>query len=560
MDSAIFYQLSLVLALTTVLALIGRVLRQPPIISYIITGFLVGPSLLGFVDDGNAFETFSQIGVALLLFMVGLGLNVAIIRSTGKPVLFTFLIIALGLGSIGYGASTLLGFSSTERWLMAVALLFSSTIIVIKALSDRKGLSRLYGQLAIGVLLLEDIVATIALLFVSATAESGATVQDFAFLAAKAVGLAGGLIIAGIYIMPRLSRVFAASQELLYLFATAWAFGVASAFWWAGFSIEIGALFAGVALAHLPYAQQVATRMKPLRDFFIILFFIGLGMRLGVDGIGSAIVPALIFSAIVMTVKPILTMAALGIMGYTKQTGFKASIYLSQISEFSIILMVLAESLHLVSAEMVAVITLTMLITITLSTYLVKYDELLYRKFERALSIFEREEVKREVKALSAYPLILLGYHKGGHEFIKSFRKMKKPYVVLDYNPEVVEELEHQHINHIYGDATDLELLDEIGVHKSELVISTIGDAATNKLIVSHVMHRNKNAIFICHASSFDEAEELYKKGASYVILPHFIGSEQINSFIRKNGSNKRAFDQYRKHHLTTIGELSDPA
>ncbi len=557
MDHSIFYQLSLVLALATTLALIGRALHQPPIISYILSGFLVGPSLLGIIDDRNAFETFSQIGVALLLFMVGLGLNVRTIKSTGKPVLFTFLAIAVGLGGLGYGLATLLGFNDAERWLIAIALLFSSTIIVVKALSDRRGLSRLYGQLAIGVLLLEDIVATLALLFVSATAGSGTTAQDFVFLLAKGIWLGSVLTVIGVWVMPRLAKMFASSQELLYLFAVSWAFAVASAFWWAGFSIEVGALFAGVALAHLPYAQQVAVRLRPLRDFFIILFFIGLGMKLGIDGVRSAIVPALIFSAVVMVVKPLLTLAALGVLGYTKQTSFKAAIYLSQISEFSIIMVVLAGTLHVAGEQVVAVITLTMLITNILSTYLVSYDEFLYRKLEGVLSLFERSDVKQEVHALSAYPLVLLGYHKGGHEFIRSFRKMKKPYVVLDYNPEVIEELEHQHINHIYGDVTDLELLDEIGLHKSELVISTIGDAATNMLIVSHIMRRNSGTIFICHAESYDEAEKLYKKGAAYVIVPHFIGSEQINSFIRKNGSNKRAFAEYRKQHLTTIGNDS---
>ncbi|HSX29426.1 MAG TPA: cation:proton antiporter [Candidatus Saccharimonadales bacterium] len=555
MDHAIFYQLSFVLALTTVVALAGRLMRQPPIISYIITGFLVGPTVFGLVDDRNAFETFSQIGVTLLLFMVGLGLNVGVIKSTGKPVLFTFLVIAVGLGTLGYGLSAFLGFSDGERWLMAIALLFSSTIIVVKALSDRKGLSRLYGQLALGVLLLEDIVATIALLFVSATAGSSTTANDFIVLLIKGGALAAALTIAGAFVMPRLTKTFATSQELLYLFAIAWAFGVASAFWWAGFSIEIGALFAGVALAHLPYAQQVATRLRPLRDFFIVLFFIGLGLRLGIDGVRAAIVPALIFAAVVMTVKPLLTLAALGVMGYTKQTSFKSAIYLSQISEFSIIMVALANGLGLASNQVVAVITLTMLITNVLSTYLVSYDEKLYRKLEHLLSLFERPDVKEEVHALGAYPLVLLGYHKGGHEFIRSFRKMKKPYVALDYDPEVIEELEHQHINHIYGDATDLELLDEIGVHKSELVISTIADNTTNKLIVGYIMHHNPDAIFICHADSYDTAEALYKKGAAYVIVPHYIGSEQINSFIRKNGSNKQAFAQYRRHHLTAIGE-----
>jgi Kef-type K+ transport system membrane component KefB len=440
---------------------------------------------------------------------------------------------------------------------MTVALLFSSTIIVVKALSDKKGQSRLYGQIAIGILLLEDIVATLALLFVSASSGSSTTPVDFAVLFAKGVGLGAALTFLGIYVMPHIVKLFAASQELLYLFAVAWAFGVASAFWWAGFSIEVGALFAGVALAHLTYAQEMSTRLKPLRDFFIVLFFIGLGVELGVSGLKSAILPALVFSTIVMVLKPVLTMASLGLLGYTKQTGFKTAVHLSQISEFSIVLIVLAQNTGIVSPHITTVITLTALITIALSTYLMQYDAQLYRLLQMPLSIFERADTKRELRALRHYPLVLLGYHKGGHEFVSTFRKMKKRYVVIDYDPEVVDELEHQGIHHIYGDATDLELLDEIGVHRSELIISTIADATTNRLLVTHIMQRNEQALFICHATSYDEAQLLYEKGAAYVILPHFIGSEQINTFIRRNGSNAKAFEKYRQNHLVAIGEVA---
>lgn len=559
MEQSIFFQLSLVLALAASVSVVTRLLKQPPIIGYIASGFVVGPALLNVIHAKEAFDSFSQIGICLLLFMIGLGLNVNVIKNMGKSAVFTFSLIILGLGGAGYGVSLLLGFTVQESLLIATSLLFSSTIIVVKVLTDKKGQSRLYGQLAIGIVLLDDIVATLALLFVSAQA-SGSGLSDFGGLVLKGLGIAAALTAVGALIMPRLTKFFASSQELLFLFSLAWTFGVASAFYWAGFSIEVGALFAGVALAHLPYAQEMGTRLKPLRDFFIILFFVGLGVHLGLDRIGPALLPAIVIAALVMMLKPLITLVGLGLLGYTKQTSFKASIHLSQISEFSIILIVLAASTGIASSHVVTVMTLVALITILLSTYLMKYDNKLYRLLQTRLSIFERAETKRELKALKHYPLVLIGYHKGGHEFVRTFRGMKKGYVVIDFDPEVIEELEQQNINHIYGDATDLELLEEIGVHRSELVVSTIADTETNLLLAEHITGRNKDALFICHASSFDAAEKLYEKGAAYVILPHFIGSEQISAFIRRNGSDKKAFHKYRQEHLVTIGRIAASA
>lgn len=556
MEQSIFFQLSLVLALAAAISVVTRLLRQPPIIGYIVSGFLVGPAILNVIHAKEAFDSFSQIGITLLLFMIGLGLNVSVIKNMGKSAVFTFSLIILGLGGAGYGASLLLGFTIPESLLIATSLLFSSTIIVVKILSDKKGQSRLYGQLAIGIVLLDDIVATLALLFVSAQA-TGSGLSDFGGLVLKGLGIAAALIFVGSLIMPRLTKFFASSQELLFLFSLAWTFGVASAFYWAGFSIEVGALFAGVSLAHLPYAQEMGTRLKPLRDFFIILFFIGLGVHLGLDQIGPAILPALVISLLVMIFKPLMTLIGLGLLGYTKQTSFKAAVHLSQISEFSIILIVLAASTGIADTHVVTVMTLVALTTIVMSTYLMKYDNKLYRLLQRQLSIFERAETKRELKELKHYPLVLLGYHKGGHEFVRTFRHMKKGYVVIDFDPEVIEVLEQQNINHIYGDATDLELLEEIGVHHSELIVSTIADTETNLLLAEHIVAHNKDALFICHANSFDEAERLYEKGAAYVILPHFIGAEQINGFIRQHGNDKKAFQRYRQHHLISIGRVA---
>jgi Kef-type K+ transport system membrane component KefB len=558
-EITLFIQLSLVLALAAGISVVMKLFRQPLIMGYIITGVVAGPSLFNLIHNRTAFESFSQIGIALLLFIVGLGLNISTIRSLGKPVLVVATVNTVLVGGVSYAVALLLGMTPVEALVIAIGMLFSSTIVVIKALSDKKSISRLYGRIAVGVTLMEDILATIALLVITAISGGGATLHDVETLAMRGIALAVGLVVVGAFIMPRLSKFFASSQELLFMFALMWAFGIASLFEVAGFSIEVGALFAGVTLASLPYALEVSNRLKPLRDFFLVLFFVVLGERLSLQGISETIVAALVLAVVVVVFKTFVIAASLGRLSYTEQTSYKVAIHLSQISEFSVILAVLAQSTGLVGQHVTNLMTLTALITIGVSTYLMHYDDKIFRSIAASLKFIERANPQLESRASSAasYKLVLFGYHKGGHEFINAFREMRKRYVVVDYNPEVIEIMERQHINHVFGDATDYELLEEIGVHKAELVVSTITELDTNLLLVRHVNQWNPDGVFICHANSYDHAAQLYEHGAAYVMLPHFIGSEQMSSFIRKNGSNKEAFDRYRKRHILTLGKVA---
>lgn len=556
METSIFLQLAAVLAVAAGVSIIMRLFRQPLIIGYILSGIICGPAFLNLIHDHNAFESFSQIGITLLLFIVGLGLNVGVIRRTGKPVFLVFLLDVLLVGGVAYGAGRLLGFASTENLLLAVGMLFSSTIIVVKNLVDEREQHRLYGEIAIGILLLEDLAATIALLFLATANTGGGTDQLYA-LAGKGLLLASGMIFVGWFVMSRLVKFFATNQEFLFTFALAWAFSVAALFDVAGFSIEVGALFAGVALASLPYAQEISTRLKPLRDFFLLLFFISLGGTMTLGGIKDALVPALILSSIAVLVKPLSVSTGLGLLRYTKQTGFKTAAHLSQISEFSIIMMALAVSEGFATTRLMNVLTLTAFITIAVSSYLMKYDDELFRTFARWLSVFERQSVKLDGGKAPEYKLVLFGYHKGGHEFINTFRDMHKKYVVVDYDPEVIETLERQHITHIYGDATDYELLEEIGIGKAEMVVSILPGHTTNRELLKYYLGQNPEGIFICHATDYDNAADLYENGASYVMLPHFIGSEKMSAFIRQHGNDKTAFDKYRKHHIITLGKMS---
>lgn len=556
MENSIFSQLSLVIGLGAVVALIMRALRQPLIMSYIITGILVGPSVLNLVQAREAFNSFSEIGITLLLFIIGLGMNASVIKSLGRVSLLTASMLLAMVGFTGHMAALILGFSNQTAIVLGLALFFSSTIIILKALSDNRETSRLYGQIAIGVILLDDVVATFALVVVAALATSGSlSFESIAVLIIKALALALGLYIVGGKIMPRFGKFFASSQELLFLFSIAWGLVIANVFHWAGFSYEVGALFAGVALAGLPYATEMAAKLKPLRDFFIVLFFVTLGETFTFGALQGSLLPAIVLSLIVMIGKPIFVMTSLGLLGYTRLTNFKAAIHLSQISEFSIILVIFAANSGLIDQRAIAIITLVALITIGISTYLMKYSDHLFRLLEKHLGIFERKDIKERKQRHALYPIILFGYHKGGHEFMRVFRDMHQRYLVVDYDPDIIEHLEEQGVRHAYGDATDEEFLEEINAGKAQLVVSMMTDFTANKVLLKYINRFEPRTTFICHANHYDEAAELYRHGASYVMLPHFIGSERISSYIKQHGFNPTAFDSYREKHIITIGK-----
>ncbi len=553
METNLFGLLSLVIVLAVAVSAIMRLLRQPLIVGYILTGILLGPAFLHVIPEQTAFDTFSNIGIALLLFIIGLGLNTTVISKLGKVVLLTATVqMTITLG-VGYLAAMLFGFDRTTAFIIGVALMFSSTIIIVKILNDKREQSRLYAQISIGVLLLQDVVASVALVMLAANKTGGISPGELAWLIIKGAALATALLFMSREVLGKLSRFIADSQEFLFLFALGWGFGIATLFEITGFSLEVGALFAGVSLASLPYAQEIASRLKPLRDFFVVVFFIALGEGLQLHGVSSIALPALMFTFVVVLIKPFSALLSLGALGYTKRTSFKSALTLGQVSEFSLIFVVLAASDGLVPPAVSTIITVVAIITIAASTYLMKYDDNLFGLLENSLRFFERRVVRSENYPTSQHQMVLFGYQKGGGEFIKAFRAMHKRFIVVDYDPEVIEELEHQHIDFMYGDATDLELLEELNIGKAKLIVSTITDFETNSSLVKHIIRTNPHAIIICHSDNYEEAAALYQLGATYVMMPHLIGSERIGNFIKRTGLSKKEFDGYRDKHLILL-------
>lgn len=563
MDS-IFSELSLVIVIGVLISLFMRIIRQPLIIGHIVTGLLVGPSLLHIIKSPDTIQVFSDFGITLLLLIVGLGLNPRVIKEVGKIAGLIAISKVMITTFLGFGVAKAFGYSNIASLFVGVAMCFSSTIIILKLLSDKKEQNRLYGKIAIGFLLVEDLIATLLLVVVSASGNGGITISDFGSLMLKSTLIVIAVVFVRMFVIKNLGSLISKSQEFLFLFAIGWALGIAALFQRAGFSLEIGALIAGVTLASLPYAQEVASRLRILRDFFIVLFFISLGSHLELHNIWNILPRAGILSLLVLVANPIIVMTVMGLGGYTKKTSFKTGLAGAQVSEFSLILLLLANKLGHVNQEVLSLVTVVGLITIGISTYLILYSDKLYVLFERYLGLFERRKLKEGRESKKHFELVLVGYQKGGEEFLKVFKQLGRPYVVVDYDPTAIDILERSDAEYLYGDITDPEMLEEINLEHSKLIVSTITDMAINSMMADWLEHNNPGAVFIATADNTEEAAELYGKGVAYVILPHYIGSEKISAFIKRNGFNKTEFKKYREKHLAYLQShydlLEEPA
>ncbi|MBI2009499.1 cation:proton antiporter [Candidatus Saccharibacteria bacterium] len=547
----VFFGLSLIIAIGTAVAMFMRSIGQPLIIGHIITGIIVGPALLQISNAPDTLTFFGEIGIAFLLFIIGLGMNPRVVAEVGRASFIVATVQIATITAIGWFICTALGLSSTEALIVALGLSVNSTIVALKLLSDRKEQGRLYGKLTIGILLVEDIAAAIALIVI-ASAKDGQWLElnNLGALAFKGLVVGSAMYWISRHVLPKFQKLIAGEQELLFLFAIAWGLGGASLLAKAGFSLEIGALAAGVFLASMPYAQEIAARLRPLRDFFVIIFFITLGTKVSFSYFSEYFWVMLAAVFTVVAIKPLILLTTLGVLGYTKRTSFKTSLALTNVSEFSIIFAILAVSQGLIDQPIVSLLTIIALISIAVSTYLVTFGDRLYVYASNYLNMFERRKAQGDVKPDINYELVLFGYQRGGHEFVSLFKKLRKKYVVIDYDPEIIDILIHRKINYLYGDATDVELLEEAGVERARLVVSTIPDFQVNAYLLDHLKHKNPRAVVIVHADDPLEAAKYYQAGASYVVLPHYIGSEKVSEFIGKSGLAKSAFTKQRQRHL----------
>jgi len=452
-------------------------------VMFIALGILVGPSVLNVVKSEENIHLLAEIGIAVLLFIVGLKLDLRIIKSVGKIALLTGLGQVLFTSLFGYFIGLGLGFSSLHSFYIAVALTFSSTIIIVKLLSDKKEIDSLHGQIAIGFLIVQDIVVILVMIVLSAMrqGESTSLTYDIITTMLSGVVLLVFALVAMRWIIPRLSTFLAKSQELLTLFAIAWAVLLATAGELMGFSGEVGAFLAGVSLASSDFKDVISSRLVSLRDFLLLFFFVDLGINLDLAVMGNQISSAVIFSVFVLIGNPIIVLIIMGAMGYRKRTSFLAGLTVAQISEFSLIFAGLGLAVGHITDDIVGLITLVGLITIGLSTYLILYSHQIYEVISPALRIFQRknpyrDDNQQEYKT-QEFDVIIIGLGRFGTRLSHMLDEHPEiNYLGIDFDPQVVRSWQKKGKNIIYGDMEDPELLEHVNFHTSKFVISTVPD------------------------------------------------------------------------------------
>jgi len=423
----------------------------------------------------------------------------------------------------------------------------------MKLLSDKNALESLYGKISVGFLVVQDIVAIFVLIVISSLKDG------FSLNVLGNIGIGIFLIIflslLSIYVLPRFVKFVAKSQEFLLLFSIGWCIALASLFYIFGFSIEIGALLAGFFLSFLPYRQEINFKLRPLRDFFLISFFVHLGLNMTFGNISQFIFPIIILSLFILIGNPIIVMIIMGKMGYTKKTGFMAGLTVAQISEFSLIVIALGVSVGHLSSDILSFVTMVGLITIIGSSYMIIYSEKIFCKISNLLSVFERKDKKIDEITYKnkAYDYLIFGYNRLGYNLVNSLKKAKKNLLVIDYNPEKINQLTKNKIDFVYGDVSNLELLCELDLSKTKIIISTISDLDSDLLLIKKIKEKNHKIKLIFVADNTDNALKLYTYGADYVIMPRYLSSYYVSNLINIDEHNKEKIAKERINHITAL-------
>lgn len=547
--ASLFIEIGVVIIVAGVFAAIARFLKQPLIIGYMLAGIVIGPIGFGLITDIESIITLSEIGIAFLLFMVGTELDFRKVKNLGMPALFT------GLGQIiftfvaGYFIAGAFGFGPIASLYISLALTLSSTVIVIKMLSDKKALNTLHGRLALGILIVQDIVAIIAIALLSVETFTLSIVMASLFKGLLLFVLILGL---GSIILRLLFHYFAKSQELLFIGGVSWLFLSAILANSLGYSIAIGAFLAGLSMTTLPYHIEIIGKVRSLRDFFAVIFFVSLGMVITFNGTGGIIWPVIIFSLFVLIGNPIISTIIMVLSGFKVKTAFLTGLSIAQISEFSLILVTLGFTQGVIPQSILTIIALIAIITFTVNSYFITYGSQIYSFFApvlKPLDKLRKHKIDPELNIHEHFPEILIaGTNRIGGKILESAQEVGMDVLTIDYDPDVCERLTEKKIPCIYGDISDTETLDHINLKKLKLVVSTTAGLRDQEILVRYIKRKKKSIKVILTAEHIPDALDLYENGADYVILPHMIGGEHIGYLLQDATGIKDIHKKRRRH------------
>ncbi|MFH1722657.1 MAG: cation:proton antiporter [Candidatus Altiarchaeota archaeon] len=558
-ELTLFWDIGVLIVAASIFAHVARILRQPLILAYIFTGIVIGPFGYGLIAEEETIKTLSEFGIAFLLFIVGLELDLTKLKELGFAPFGAAVGKSIIMFCFGFLIAALWGYPPTVCIYLGIVVAFSSTMIVIKLLSDKRELDTLHGRMIIGILLVEDVLAILAL---SVLSSPGGYAEITASIL-KGLGLFSIAIVLSRFVVPPFFRIISKSHELLFLTALSICFIFAFISDVSGFSIAIGSFIAGLSIASFPYNIEIVNRVRSLRDFFAILFFSSLGMEIWVENLSSILLPLIMFLILVLVFKPLIIMALNSALGYGRRSTFLTAIGLAQISEFSLIIALQGLFLGHLTNEIFSLVALIAVVSFAATSYLIKYDNYLYGRLSHLLTVFDKFSRKEklileDIPIKSENHIIVAGCHNMGFNIIKTLKELGEEYLVVDYNPETVSQLIQEGVPCIYGDIGDVELLERIDLKDADIVISTVPSETDGKLLIQETKKRNPNSLMFVRAKTLDAALELYYFGADYVIIPDMLAGKKVSEFLHDHHRNPHLIDQVKEDHIIQLEKIKE--
>lgn len=560
MHSTLIFAIGISIVAASLLAYIARAFRQPPILGYIAAGIIIGPNGLRLIQRQDDVSALSELGLAFLLFIVGLEIDVKKFVRSGTASTIIGVVQVVACSFLGYLVALWIGYDGLNAVYIGIALSFSSTMIVVKLLSDRGELDTLPGRVSLGILLVQDVLAIFVL--------AGQGNMNDPSLAPVALSIVFGLGLIAVsflvsrYVLPAAFKSVARNPELVLILSIAWCFIMCWLALEADFSIAMGALIAGVSISTFPYSHEVIIKIRSLRDFFVTLFFVSLGMQIVISS-SVLILMGMILSVFVIISRFLTIFPAAYFMKLGSRAGFLSSLALAQSSEFSLVIVTLGLAYKHISWEIVSLIAITLVITSTVTTYLVDASHALARGILPLLEKFGIKSSHHQAVESVERPqrdIIILGCHRLGSSLVNILASHGRPVHVFDFNPEVLTRLKERGVPASYADISQFDSLEEAGVDDAKIVVSTVSDdflrGTDNFSLLKYLKSRNTKAKVIVHANSAEDAGRMYDAGADYVILPSTLSAQHVAQIIE--AGQETDFDSIRRAALARLKQQKD--
>ena len=561
--------IAICVAVAAVFGLLGWQLRQPLILAYLVAGVVVGPIGLRWVTNLESIQTVAEIGLILLLFVIGLEIDLKKLAAAGPPMLITGALqvpvcIALGLGFFAFIGQRVGGGDYSLLYL-AACMSLSSTLVVVKLLNDRMELDTLPGRITLGVLVIQDLWA-VAMLAVQPNI-SNPNLAPLAFSLGKGVLLVVGALAIARFVLPFLFRSVAKAPELILVTALAWCFFLAGIASVVGLSREMGALIAGVSLSTFPYSMDVMAKAVSIRNFFVTLFFVALGMQIPIPTIDMLLL--VLASSVFVVVSRVVVVPMLYFFKLGLRNSIVPAINLAQVSEFSIVIAFLGLSTHQIKSDILAVVILTFAVTSVGSTYMINASHAIQKALAGALKRVGLKDLDTEAgekaEAEAQFPVVFLGFFRDASSILYEFehegavedaQEFIRKIMVIDFNPTVMRELRRRGIKVVYGDIAHADTLHHAGVEKAELVVSSITDdvlrGTSNLRLLHTVKQHSPHARVVLTTDHIPQALRFYEAGADFVFIPRLYSAAAVARLLKKGLA-----DGFAEIKQQAIGQLS---